>query len=99
VVAAIVSGGSVACAPGFDPERMAVWIDESGATWFSGSPTMHREILAAARRGIVPRAGTVRFVRAGSAALPSRLRAELEDAFGLPVVESYGMTEAHQIAS
>jgi oxalate---CoA ligase len=99
VVAAVVSGGVVACAPGFEPERMAGWLDESGATWFSGSPTMHREILAAASRGIVPRAGTLRFVRAGSAALPARLRAELEDAFGLPVVESYGMTEAHQIAS
>jgi acyl-CoA synthetase (AMP-forming)/AMP-acid ligase II len=69
----------------------------TGATWFSASPTMHRAILAA-RHGST--AGLrLRFVRCGSAALPRDLAEELREAWGVPVVESYGLTEAHQVAS
>ena len=42
---------------------------------------------------------SLRFVRCGSGALPGALRAELRERYGVPVIESYGMSEAHQIAS
>jgi acyl-CoA synthetase (AMP-forming)/AMP-acid ligase II len=42
----------------------------------------------------------LRLIRSSSAALSPRIMAELEAAFGAPVIESYGMTEAaHQMAS
>ena len=42
----------------------------------------------------------LRLIRSSSAALPPSVLAALEQAFGCPVVESYGMTEAsHQMAS
>jgi acyl-CoA synthetase (AMP-forming)/AMP-acid ligase II len=48
------------------------------------------------------RAGTerLRFIRSCSAALPPQVMHALEEAFGAPVLEAYGMTEAaHQMAS
>jgi acyl-CoA synthetase (AMP-forming)/AMP-acid ligase II len=42
----------------------------------------------------------LRFIRSCSAALPPQVMADLEQAFGAPVLEAYGMTEAaHQMAS
>ncbi|MEE9285850.1 MAG: AMP-binding protein, partial [Dehalococcoidia bacterium] len=44
--------------------------------------------------------GLFRFIRSCSAALTPSLLEQVEDAFGAPVLEAYGMTEAsHQIAS
>src|SRR6202043_2539803 len=45
-------------------------------------------------------ASRLRFIRSGSAALAPQVMHDLEAAFGAPVLESYGMTEAaHQMAS
>src|SRR6185436_12463782 len=50
-------------------------------------------------REVIARA-PLRFVRSCSSPLPAPAAAALEDAFGVPVVDAYGMTEAaHQIAS
>jgi acyl-CoA synthetase (AMP-forming)/AMP-acid ligase II/acyl carrier protein len=97
VLASLVSGGSVSCAPSFSPADVTrSWLDE--VTWFSATPAMHQQIMDAADPSWRP-APSLRFVRCGSAGLPSALRTRLEDFYGVPVVESYGMTEAHQIAS
>jgi len=45
-------------------------------------------------------ASTLRFIRSCSASLPPQVMHDLEAAFGAPVLEAYGMTEAaHQMAS
>jgi oxalate---CoA ligase len=98
VITSLVAGSSVVCLPGFDPAGVLAALGEHGATWFSGTPAMHRTLLAAGAATAGP-FGRLRFVRCGSAWLPGDLRARLEDAYGVPVTESYGMTEAHQIAS
>lgn len=100
LVASLVAGASIVCMQGFEPSRVPEWVSAWAATWYSATPTMHHEILRArsARLGGMHVDG-LRFVRAGSAALPGKLRGLLEDALGVPVIESYGMTEAHQIAS
>jgi acyl-CoA synthetase (AMP-forming)/AMP-acid ligase II len=71
-------------------------------TWYSAVPTLHRLLLARAEPGS-PRpegASRLRFIRSGSAALAPQVMHDLEAAFGAPVLESYGMTEAaHQMAS
>jgi acyl-CoA synthetase (AMP-forming)/AMP-acid ligase II len=62
---------------------------------------MHQAILARADRNreIIGRT-RLRFLRSSSAALPPQVMAALEETFGCPVVEAYGMTEAaHQMAS
>jgi acyl-CoA synthetase (AMP-forming)/AMP-acid ligase II/acyl carrier protein len=92
------SGSSVVLVRSFSPSRVLGLLADRHATWFSATPTMHQEILdAAAHAG--RRAPALRFVRVGSSALTQPLRARLEEFYQVPVVESYGMTEAHQIAS
>lgn len=98
LIASLLPGGSIVCAPAPDPATALRHALDSGATWLSATPTMHRLMVRH-----VPRdrewPGPLRFVRCGSGALTAGLRTELETGYGLPVVESYGMSEAHQIAS
>ncbi len=95
------AGGEVCCAPGFNALKFFSWFDEVRPTWYTAVPTMHQAILARADRNaeILTRS-RLRFIRSSSASLPPQVMAELERVFGVPVIESYGMTEAaHQMAS
>jgi len=63
---------------------------------------MHQGILA--RAGDLERErvreSRLRFIRSSSASLPPPVLRQLEEAFDMPVIEAYGMTEAaHQMAS
>lgn len=98
LIASLLPGGSIVCAPAQDPVTALRQALDSGATWLSATPTMHR-LLVRHVPGDRGWPGSLRFVRCGSGALTAGLRAELEAGYGLPVVESYGMSEAHQIAS
>ena len=99
VLATLHAGASVYCAPGFNALRIFGWLADSDPSWYSAVPTMHQAILArAARNSDVVKRLRLRFIRSSSAALPSRVMAELEEVFGAPVVEAYAMTEAaHQM--
>ena len=101
VFTSVASGGSIVCAPGFDPERFFSWFEGLKPTWYSTVPTMHRAILDVAKANAsVISNGRLRFVRSGSSALPVQLIRELEEALRVPVIEAYGMTEAsHGISS
>ena len=100
VLASLSVGGSIVCAPGFEARPFLDWLDELEPTWYTAVPTMHQAVLARARdRGVKPGGGALRFVRSSSAALPPSVLHGLEEAFGVPVLEAYGMTEAaHQMA-
>ena len=94
-------GASVYCPSGFNALRFFAWLDESEATWYTAVPTMHQTVLGRAERNrhIVGRR-RLRFIRSSSAPLPPPVMRALEETFGCPVIESYGMTEAsHQMAS
>jgi acyl-CoA synthetase (AMP-forming)/AMP-acid ligase II len=101
VLSSLAAGGSVFCAPGFNALKVFGWLDEAAPSWYSAVPTMHQAILARAERNreVIARR-KLRFVRSSSASLPPPVMAELEQTFGCPVIESYGMTEAsHQMTS
>jgi acyl-CoA synthetase (AMP-forming)/AMP-acid ligase II len=98
VLASLASGASIVCTPGFYAPRFFEWVAEFQPTWYTAVPTMHQAILA--RAGGETRPSSLRFIRSCSAALPPQVMAELERFFSVPVIESYGMTEAaHQMAS
>ncbi len=101
VLASLGRGGSTVCARGFDAERFPDWLESWKASWYSAVPTMHQAILAHVQGlPVRPVRSSLRFIRSSSAALPRLVMAGLERTFGVPVIESYGMTEAaHQIAS
>jgi len=70
-----------------------------GATWYSAVPTIHQILLGRADQDNAPRSG-LRFIRSCSSALAPAVFHQLEERFGAPVLEAYGMTEAaHQMAS
>ena len=101
VLSSLAAGASVWCAPGFNALRFFAWMTEAAPTWYSAVPTMHQAILSRAGRNRAAIAeAALRFIRSSSSSLPPQVMAALEETFGCPVIESYGMTEAaHQMTS
>ena len=101
VLASLGAGGSTFCTPGFNAHRFFAWLEEAAPSWYTAVPTMHQLILTRADRNQEAVQGAqLRFIRSSSASLPPSVMADLEQTFGAPVIESYGMTEAaHQMAS
>lgn len=101
VLSSLAAGASICCTPGFNALRVFGWFAEAKPTWYTAVPTMHQTILArAGRNAETIEAMKLRFIRSSSSSLPPQVMAELEETFGCPVIESYGMTEAaHQMAS
>jgi len=97
----LLSGGTVVVPAKFNPLSFWRTVRDSGATWYSAVPTIHNLLLARATAGEKPPgADHLRFIRSCSAALPPEMMAKMEEMFGAPVLEAYGMTEAsHQMAS
>jgi acyl-CoA synthetase (AMP-forming)/AMP-acid ligase II len=101
-MATLATGGTVVVPAKFSPLSFWRIAEETGATWYSAVPTIHQLLLARVKPGEPRPAGTqkLRFIRSCSASLPPQVMADLESAFGAPVLEAYGMTEAaHQMAS
>ncbi|HEX9624397.1 MAG TPA: acyl--CoA ligase [Streptosporangiaceae bacterium] len=97
-LATLGSGGSVIVPRRFTPQRFWRQARQHGATWLSAGPTLHQMILDAADDGGAPT--TLRFARSCSSALSPALMERAEAAYGVPMLEAYGMTEAsHQMAS
>jgi acyl-CoA synthetase (AMP-forming)/AMP-acid ligase II len=100
VMAPLSVGGAVWCSPGFNALKFFGWMSEVKPTWYTAVPTMHQAILMRARNSLeIIRANPLRFIRSSSSSLPPQVLHELEEVFGAPVAEAYGMTEAaHQMA-
>jgi oxalate---CoA ligase len=73
--------------------RRGFWplIDERGITWINAVPAI---ISILAIEPPADRPARLRFVRSASAPLPLASLQRFESALGVPVVETYGMTEA-----
>jgi acyl-CoA synthetase (AMP-forming)/AMP-acid ligase II len=101
LLASLAAGGEVSCTPGFNALKFFAWMGEVRPNWYTAVPTMHQTILTrASRNADVIRANPLRFIRSSSSSMPPQVIRELEEVFGAPVVEAYGMTEAaHQMAS
>jgi acyl-CoA synthetase (AMP-forming)/AMP-acid ligase II/acyl carrier protein len=105
LIAAVTSslsvGASVVCTPGFMAAKFFDWLGEHQPTWYTAVPTMHQAIVAGSegQEQIIADC-PLRFVRSSSSSLPPIVAKRLEEMFGVPVIEAYGMTEAaHQMCS
>jgi len=99
-LATLASGGTLAVPRRFAPMMFWPIARQVRPTWFTASPTPHQLILM--RSAEKRPAGTerLRFVRSCSSALSPELMSRMEERFGVPVLEAYGMTEAsHQMSS
>jgi acyl-CoA synthetase (AMP-forming)/AMP-acid ligase II/thioesterase domain-containing protein/acyl carrier protein len=100
LLSTLLNGGSIVCAHGFDPEQFFGWLERLGPTWYTAVPPVHQTILdlAPSNRGAISRS-RLRFIRSAASALQPKLMLGLEECFGVPVLEAYGMTEAFIIGS
>jgi acyl-CoA synthetase (AMP-forming)/AMP-acid ligase II len=100
LLATLYSAGSLYCLPTADVRVLPEILAEDRPTWYSGVPAMHHAVVEAAERAVPPWRHYLRFIRSASSPLPPVLLERVEAAFGVPVIEAYGMTEAsHQVAS
>jgi acyl-CoA synthetase (AMP-forming)/AMP-acid ligase II len=100
-LATLLTGGTVVVPPRFNPLSFWSTVREHRASWYSAVPTIHQVLLSRTKAGTRPAgAELLRFIRSCSAALSPQTMAAMEERFGVPVLEAYGMTEAaHQMAS
>jgi oxalate---CoA ligase len=100
-LAALASGGTVVIPSKF--EALAFWrtVKEYRVSWYSSVPTIHQLLLArVGSKGKPAGAESLRFIRSCSTPLSADVMHKMENVFGVPLVEAYGMTEAaHQMAS
>ena len=100
VMGSLVSGGSLAMVAKFSASRFWDQVDAGAATWFSAVPTILSHVLHGAADPSPPCKARLRFGRSASSALAVETQAAFERRFGVPLIETMGLTEtAAQILS
>ena len=89
----LVSGGAVIVAEKFSLSRFWGWVADHQATWFSVVPTIISHLLHGSETPEPEVKGRLRFARSASAPLPVETQRSFEDRFGIPIVETMGLTE------
>lgn len=96
--APLCSAGSVVMPPRFSTSGFWQWIDTYRCTWFSVVPTQIAYLLRDAEASVVR--PFLRFGRSASAPLSPDMHENFESHFGVPLIETMGLTEtAAQISS
>jgi acyl-CoA synthetase (AMP-forming)/AMP-acid ligase II/acyl carrier protein len=95
VLAALTSGSSVVCMSGFDVTEFFGCLTGFRPTWYTAVPAIHRALVSApAHLRKDARGSSLRLVRSASTTLTPEALDRLEALFGVPVIDTYGMTEA-----
>src|SRR6202790_5349505 len=99
-ISTFASGGTLVVPSKFNPLSFWRTVRDCRVTWYSAVPTIHHLLISRAGDERPQGAEGLRFIRSCSAALPPEMMAKMEQVFGAPVLEAYGMTEAsHQMSS
>lgn len=95
LLAALAAGSSVVCTSGFDAKAFFGLLTEFRPTWYTAVPAIHQALLREAdlqkKRA---RRSSLRLVRSASTSLSHDVFGGLQALFGVPVIDTYGMTEA-----
>lgn len=100
VMGALVSGGGLAVSSKFSARGFWRDVQHSDATWFSVVPTIISHLLHSDADPDAVSKARLRFGRSASSALAPDVQRAFETRFGVPIVETMGLTEtAAQILS
>ena len=88
-------GGTVICPRDFIASDIVPLLKKYRPTCYPATPALHRAILQELKKtgpgDLHPH--SLRIIKSASAALPAQVRDELEQILGVPLVETYGMSE------
>src|SRR6266568_6417802 len=90
--ASIMAGSTIIIARKFSRSHFWSWIEEYQVTWASVVPSIVMILLGTDKPAFLP--GALRFMRTGTAALPATDLRAFEAKFGIPLIETYGLSEA-----
>ena len=95
----LLGGGTVICTRDFIPPDFLSLLKNERPTFYIAGPAHHQAILHELQK--VPRGelknNSLKYIRSISAPLPAHVRQELETLLGVPIIESYAMTESPNI--
>lgn len=95
LLAPLASGGKIVVTGGFNAAEFFALLRAEQPTWYQAVPTTLNEIvLHAERNGISTRPNSLRLIRSVAAALSPALMGRAAEMFGVPVIRTFGMTEA-----
>ena len=91
----LLAGGTVICPDNFVASDFLPLLKKYRLTHYSAGPALHQGILREIKKARPEelKDHTLRFIRSTSASLPAIIHQELESVLGVPVIESYGMSE------
>jgi long-chain acyl-CoA synthetase len=96
--AAMAGGACLTLLPRFDPVQALSIIANDRVTGFLGVPTMYMGLLAVKNRERFD-TSSLRMAVSGGASLPVEVLRGVEQAFGLRLLEGYGLSETSPVAS
>ncbi|MGO1974830.1 MAG: long-chain-fatty-acid--CoA ligase [Propionibacteriaceae bacterium] len=96
--AAIMGGACLTLLPRFDGEQALQIVADDRVTVFLGVPTMYMALLAVPDRKRFD-TSSLKVAASGGASLPVEVLHGVEQAFGLTLLEGYGLSETSPIAS
>jgi len=95
LLAPLASGGTVICTKGFDSDQFFTLLNQYRPTWYQAVPATLSELLVHAKKIKIDRTtSSLRFIRSVATSLTPKMMHELEKLFTVPVIETFGMTEA-----
>ncbi|WP_255951109.1 class I adenylate-forming enzyme family protein [Streptomyces odontomachi] len=92
ILAPLLAGASIALVARFRAAAVEDQIDHFQPTILTGVPTMYLRMLPHLRPGSAH--SPLRLLRCGSAPLTAAQHDQIETAFGVPLIQSYGLSEA-----
>jgi long-chain acyl-CoA synthetase len=98
--AMMVLGSTLVLMPRFDPAAALELMLAEGINFFCGVPTMYWGLLSGAQSNGIdtkPIADNLRLCISGGAALPLELLQNFEQAFGVPILEGFGLSETSPV--